>query len=126
MRFRFIALTYLAVAALTACTIPAGTGSIPSAPVVAADKTVLDEKAALGAELAYQAARTAAELAVDAGLIKGETARKVADADNRAYRALGAARAAYRAGNASSYSAALDEARAAVSEILSLVKGVRP
>lgn len=85
-----------------------------------ADKTVLDEQGMLAAELAYKAARVAVEIGVDAGLIRGETATRVAAIDDQAYAALGVARSAYRAGNAQSYKNALRDAQAAISGLLAL------
>lgn len=93
-----------------------------SAPVVAADRTVLDEQAITGVELAYKAARLTIETGVDAGLIKGATATRVAALDNQAFLALGIARGAYRTGNAANYKAAVAEAGGAVAEILSLIR----
>jgi hypothetical protein len=120
----------LAIAALSACygdAVSSGASIADAvhapAPATIADRTVLDEKAVLGAELAYQAFRTAAELAVDAGVLKGPRAAQVADLDNRAYQALGLARVAYRTGNAPTYSSALDNARAVIAQGLALVKG---
>jgi hypothetical protein len=102
---------------LASCATPV----IPPAPSEIADKTILDEQGALGAELAYKAARTAAELAVDAGVLKGTRASQVAALDRKAYAALLAVRTAYRAGNATAYDTALTEARSAVSQILTLI-----
>lgn len=108
-----------AALALSGCGLT-GLGSVPAAPVEAADQTVLDEQAALSIELAYKAARLAIETAVDAGAIRGEQATRFAELDNRAYAAVLAARRAYRAGNAVSYGAAVAEARAAITDILDL------
>jgi hypothetical protein len=110
-----------AALALAGCETP----QIPASPADAANQTILDERAALGAELAYKAARTAVEVAVDAGIIKGEGAARVAAYDNRAYSALQSARAAYRTANASSYAAALTEAHAAISDMIKLLGGAR-
>lgn len=101
---------------LSACATP-----IPVAPVEIADRVVLDEQGALSAELAYKAARTAVELAVDSGILKGTRAGQAAILDRKAYTALQAVRTAYRAGNAASYSAALAEARTAISSMLTLI-----
>jgi len=95
-----------------------------SAPASFADRTVLDEQAALGVELAYKAARLAMETGVDAGLIKGETARRAAELDNRAFLAVATVRQAYAAGNADSYRQALTEARGAISDLMA-VKGAK-
>lgn len=111
----------LLLCALSACITPGGgISSLPASPAAAADQTVLDEQAMLAVELAYKAARTAAELAVDSGVLKGEAAARVAELDNTAFRAVALVRAAYGAGNAASYGAALTEARAAVGALLAL------
>lgn len=108
-----------AALALAGCGLT-GLASIPSAPVAVADETVLDEQGALAVELAYKAARLAVETAVDAGQIRGERATQVAALDNQAYAAVQTARRAYRAGNATSYGAALAEARGAIADLLAL------
>lgn len=122
---RFAVLPMLAVCALSAC-YGASVPALPDSPAAVANETALDERAAIGAELAYEAFRTAAELAVDAGLLRGETASRVAALDNRAYQALAVARAAYDAGNAETYASALGNANSAVAEALALLKGSRP
>ena len=94
--------------------------SSPASPAVVADSTALDEQGALAAELAYKAARVAVETGVDAGLIRGATAAKVATLDRQAFAALGVARKAYAAGNASSYASALTAARSAIADLLTL------
>ena len=91
-------------------------------PVVAANQTVLDEQGAIGVELAYKASRTALEIAVDSGLLKGERAAKAAALDNQAYAAVIGVRAAYRAGNSSNYGVAMAEARLAVTAMLGAIK----
>ncbi|WP_375194631.1 hypothetical protein [Sphingobium sp.] len=104
------------------CALPGCTpvNTIPPAPGAVADKTTLDEQGALAAELAYKAARIAIETGVDAGLIRGATAAKIATLDAKAYAALGIVRKAYAAGNAASYASALTTARAAVADLLTL------
>lgn len=92
-------------------------------PAAFADRTVLDEKAVTGVELAYKAARTAVELAVDLGRIKGASATVWRERNRKAYTAVQKARTAYRAGNALSYGAAVDEATSLVSDLLSLAGG---
>lgn len=94
--------------------------NIPASPGAVADSTVLDEQGALAAELAYKAARVAVETAVDAGLIRGPAAAKVARLDRQAFAALGVVRKAYVAGNAASYANALTAARSAVEDLLNL------
>jgi hypothetical protein len=103
-----------------------GLGLAPANPPVAgerpraADQTVLDEQAALSVELAYKAARTALEIGAETGLLKGRGAAAAAEADNRAFAAVLAVRAAYRGGNAGDYGKAVAAARATIAALLSL------
>ncbi|WP_257554156.1 hypothetical protein [Sphingobium sp. CFD-2] len=107
--------------ALSACGgITNAVNGIPASPTTVANSTTLDEQGVLAAELAYKAARVAVETGVDAGLIKGPTAAKVAQLDRRAFAALGVVRKAYAAGNAASYASALTRARAAIADLLTL------
>ncbi len=110
-------LAFALLCALPACT-PVNT--IPPPPGAVADKTILDEQGALAAELAYKAARIALETGVDAGVIRGATAARIAALDAKAYAALRVVRRAYEAGNADSYAAALITARTAIADLLSL------
>lgn len=110
----------LAPLALCSCGAVASLAGIPPAPVAVADSTVIDEQGALAVELAYKAARLAVETGVDAGIIKGDRAAKIAELDNKAYAAVLVARRAYNAGNATSYGAALAEARAAITQMIDL------
>lgn len=115
----------IALAASLALSLPgcAGLGAMMTGgPVAASNQTVLDEQGAIGVELAYKAARTAVEVAVDTGFLKGERAAKAAALDNQAFAAVTGVRAAYRAGNASNYGVAIAEARAAVTSMLAAVK----
>lgn len=115
-------LTLVACAALAlAGCMPEGSASLPGAPAEVADQTVLDERGATAAELAYKAARLAGEMAVDAGLIEGDRARQVAALDNTAFAALGKVRAAYAAGNAASYDAALSEFNLTIADLVAVV-----
>lgn len=102
----------------------AGLGSVasPPPPVELANRTVLDEQGALAVELAYKAARLAGETAVDAGLVKGATAQRVAALDLQAYSAVLAVRQAYRAGNAASYAEALVRGQSAITELIAAMK----
>lgn len=93
-----------------------GHASIPT-PATVADATTLDEKAAIGVELGYQAA---AQLALATGAARSE---RVKSADRRAYAAVKAVRAAYNAGNASSYPTAAIAAHEAVAALLTAIKG---
>lgn len=94
----------------------------PSSPSAIANRTVADEKAALGVELAYQAANLAALTANRAGLVSAAMALGIADADRKALAAVHAVRAAYDTGNAASYREADARARMALSEFLALIK----
>ncbi|MCA1481363.1 hypothetical protein I6F37_41275 [Bradyrhizobium sp. NBAIM08] len=97
-----------------------GIGGVPPSPAAVADRTVLDEQAALSVELAYQASSIAIRAAVSVGAVRGENAARVAEIDRKAYRAVLAARAAYDAGNAVNYGAAVATARAEVASLLAL------
>ena len=114
---RFAFALALAALPLASC------ATLPASPASVAESTVLDEQAAIGVELAYKAMRVALETATDAGLLRGERAAQAAALDNRAYAAVQATRAAYRAGNASGYLAVASEARAAIAAALSAIKG---
>ncbi len=90
------------------------------APVTVADKTTLDESLGRGANLAYKAARTACEIAVDAGVIKGATATRFRVLNRQAYAAVQAVDRAYATGNARSYREAVDQAQALAGQLLTL------
>lgn len=123
--FRFLSITLLCLGlstGLSACAL-SPPPNIAAAPYEFADGTVLDEQAALGVELAYQASALTLKAALRSGVIKGDKLALAAKADNSAYAAVKAVRSAYAAGNARSYTAALIEARRAVTQTLALVKG---
>lgn len=120
-----LALILLAPLALAGCGINAGSVASAGAatadavgvppPVTVADKTILDEKAAIGAETAYTLAARAATLAIKAGLVSNPaTIRRIGELDNQAFLALAGVRAAYRAGNAVAYVQAFNEAKRAI------------
>ena len=119
-----IALVIMAALSLTGC---AGLSALmmPPAPASYAERTTLDESAALTAELAYKVAGSMVDLAVQAKIVKPGTplAVKIADADDRAYMALQAVRSAYRTGNAGNYAIAATEARAAIEAMRAAVTG---
>lgn len=102
MKFR-LAIAALLVAPLPACA--------TLAPVAVADRTTVDEKAAIGFELAYTAASRAGTSLARAGII--DPAEFVA-LDARAYAALLSVRAAYRTGNARDIASAAAELEAAI------------
>jgi len=119
---RMILAVALACVPLAACN---GMATVPGSPGAVADKTVLDEKLMIGMESAYKGARSAAEVATDAGFLKGANAAKVADLDNKAYAALGTMRTAYKAANATSYVDAGTQALSAINQIVTIVAGVQ-
>lgn len=106
---------------LAGCGLLTGIASVPPAPVAVADRTVLDEQAALSVELAYQAATVAVGAAADAGILRGDNALKAAAIDKKAYQAVLKVRAAYDAGNATGYGAALAIARTEIGSLLALI-----
>lgn len=108
--------------ALASCTALPGIGTLPP-PAAVAERTLADEQAAQGAELAYKAFRTALEIAVDTGFLKGAAAARAAELDRRAFAALGVARKAYTTANSTDYLQAVANARAAIDDALASVKG---
>jgi hypothetical protein len=109
------AILLAAALALSACA-PA---SLPDSPAEVADSTVLDEKAAIGAELSYTAAAKAAALAIRSGAVTSPaTIKRIGELDRQAYAAVVATRAAYSAGNADSYAEAFTTAQQAVTDLL--------
>lgn len=106
-----IALIALSLSACTAGTPP------PTTPAAVDDTTTFDEQAALAVELAYQAA---AQTVLATGAAKSPAVKA---ADQRAYAAVKAVRAAYDAGNAQGYLAAVVSARSAVASLLSAIRG---
>lgn len=118
---RKLSIALVAALALAGCT-PSGVTSVPT-PGQVADRTVLDERGAIAVESAYRAAGLALEMAVDTGLLRGQAAATAATYEQRAYNAVLAARAAYDAGNATSYAAALASARSAIARALLAING---
>jgi hypothetical protein len=111
----------LAASALAGCaSLPA---SIPSGPAPIADRTELDERALVGFEAAYKAARSLAEVAADSGQVDAARAAKIAAVDTALYVALGKARAAYDAANAATYRDALAEIAPLAAQLFQLVGG---
>lgn len=92
------------------------------APSTVANRTALDEKAAIGAETAYKLSAKAAALAIKAGIVSSPaTIRRIGELDNQAFLALAGIRAAYRAGNATAYTAAFNEAKTAILAVNALL-----
>ena len=118
---RKLILAALAPIALAGCTtLPPP----PSAPVAVADQTVIDEQVGLTITLAYTAAAKAAALAIETGFVSDPaTIRTIGVASDRAFAAVEAVEAAYSAGNAKTYAAALTDARLAVAGLLTIING---
>lgn len=106
--------------AIAACA-PMSTGSLPP-PSEITEHTVLDEKAGLSVELAYQAANLAARTANRAGVLSPSTKARLADLDTAAYNAVLNARMAYDLGNSQSYAEATVKAQGIIRQILALIK----
>lgn len=98
---------------------------VPPPPITIANRTILDEQIGKGAEILYKATRTAMELAVDAGILKGKTAEKAATLDMSLYEALRAVRTAYRAGNATGYADAAEEVKILAGQLTDIIAGAR-
>lgn len=105
-----------AALALSAC---ASVPAAPPAPIDLTARTTLDEKGAIACETAYTAAARAAALAIRAGVVREPaTIQRIGELDRQAYAAVLATRAAYDAGNASSYVTAFTRANAGVRALL--------
>ncbi len=107
---------------LSACTTVATPLVIPT-PAEFAGRTAVDEQVAVSIENGYKLFRTAVELGVDTGVIKGAFALRVAKADQVAYNAVLVVRQAYKTGNSSDFLAASRSANIALEQALAIVKG---
>lgn len=107
----FVMLT--AVALFGCSTLPPA----PTSPSMLAQSTFIDERALLGAEISYKAARIMMEAAVDNGRIAPGQAAKFFRLNGKLNEALVRCRKAYDAANAPGYQAALDEAGPLISEL---------
>jgi hypothetical protein len=92
-------------------------------PVAYADRTTMDEATVLTIEKGVEAAADLATLAVKAGVVKGAQLATVARLSAQTRAALVTLRAAYSAGNATSYADAATRIRGAIDAIRSLTKG---
>lgn len=109
----------LSAAACSGCTTPAWLSNDRGA----LESTVVDEKALYAAEAAMFGANTAAEAAVDNGLLKAGSpdAVKIADYLDTAKKGLNVARQAYRAGDAKTYAAKLAAVQATIGQAWALI-----
>lgn len=120
-RFFGIIFASLTLVVLPACTTPSGgSGGVGTTIPSVCERTVADEKALVGAQLAYKAFRVAVETGVNAGFISGTLAGRVAAADNRAFAALTTADTVYRTCSGD-LNAALASANQAIGAGLALV-----
>ena len=81
--------------------------TIPTGPGQYAEQTKLDEQAAITVNLGYKMWRIAVETGVNSGQIKGALAGRLAELDRKLYGFVQAVDAAYAAGNAEAYAAAI-------------------
>ena len=119
MRKYFIGLVAFA---LVACSTAPPPASIPTNPAEIANTTILDEKAAIAIETGYKAFRTAVEIAVDSGQLKGDKAARVADINRKINAAVIRVEQAYKAANSTSYTAAVLEAKRLVEEGIAIMR----
>jgi hypothetical protein len=110
-----------AALSLAGCNATAGPITVPT-PVEYANRTAVDEQAAVGVENAYKAFRLALELGVDTGVIKGERAVRAAKADHTAYNALLVLRSAYKTANSEDFLAAARSANIAIAQGIAAVR----
>lgn len=114
----------IAAAALSLC--GCSTLSLPPAsPQEVASQTKVDEMLLMGAEISYKAARSLAEASADAGLIDATAAVKIKAIDSQVYEWLEKARAAYEAGNATDYRAAIELATPLLTKMWALAPGTK-
>lgn len=126
MRLRLILLS-AALLSLPACAMNSATGAagpvldatVPTKPADVANKTTLDERLAIGATVSYTAASRLGTALATAGLIDKARFKAL---DAQGYAAVQAVKAAYDAGNATSYTAAIDRVNATVAAINTLVR----
>jgi hypothetical protein len=128
---RRLAFLFLAAASLSACD-PSDLGrgvetvsNVPASPSVVAGATKADETTLRAFELSYKGARLAAEIAVDAGLLKGDGAARVQTLNRRGYEALLALRSAYRTANAESWAEAAERLSDTVALLVALAASAR-
>jgi hypothetical protein len=101
----------------SAAAVAADAAGVPP-PVTVADRTLLDEKVATTATVSYSAASRLGARLAKAGLIDKARFKAL---DNQGFEAVLALEKAYRAANAASFRAALDQINAAVASINGLL-----
>ena len=108
-------------AAVLSASLP-GCSTIPASPATVSDRTILDERVGIGAELAYTTATKLGTVLATAGLIDKEKFKAL---DRDAYTSLRAVRAGYQAGNAKVYADSITRVQEAVRAINQLVEANR-
>ncbi len=112
---RSLILLATASLALSACSVADGAAvavGLPANPAAVCDRSTMDESGGQLVELGYRLFRTAGELAVDAGRVKGAAATKVRALDDQLFAATQAVQNAYATCNATSYADAIERAKA--------------
>lgn len=101
---------------------PAACSTLPSAP----SSITIDEKALYVVELGYSGALTSVDAAVDAGLIKGDTALEVDTALDYIRSAILAARDAYATGDRLQAALAIAQAHEGLASLQELITPEEP
>lgn len=109
--------------------IPAGAAAAADSagvppPVTVADRTTIDEKTVIAFEKSVTLAANLATIAVKAGAIRGDNLDRLSALEVQAKGAVRRVRAAYAAGNATSYKAAIADLSTALDGLSSLIPGV--
>lgn len=128
---RIALLVAVASLGLSSCGITSALTGIPSSPAAVADRTKLDEQTGIALTLAYTAASRAAGLAITGAAAIGHpfssaTLKRIGELDSKAFAAVTAVRQAYLAANSTGYLAAIEQAKAAIAELLAAFGGGAP
>lgn len=109
----------LILAALCFATPLASCATVDAPPT--AENTIVDEQAAIAVNVAYKAFRLAVETGINAGVVKGSLAGRLAEADQRIFNAVQAVDVAYRAAQLTPSIANVALYRARVTEAINLI-----
>lgn len=94
----------------------AGIAGLPASPAAVCDRSTMDESGGQLVELGYRLFRTAGELGVDTGVIKGARATQVRKLDMTLFTATVAVQTAYKTCNAGDYAAAIVYAKSLLAQ----------
>ena len=111
-----------APSSLDAAAIVADAANVPP-PSTYADATTMDESAAIAWETAVTVTAELAAAAVRANLVPEAKLARLAELSHQARIAVRSVRAAYDAGNATSYRAAVAQTRSAINGVRTIVQG---